>query len=423
MLDLTLLRILKHKLHYDRIVPNLPAGALDPKTEVVLADFGAYLKETGHPVVKMGAFKTYFFNFKHKGLPADKATYYAKLIDNCEKNVDAATTKLMANKLVELGFATDVGNLASDYHKGDEIDIISAIDYKTEQAKVNIMTGDSESLFVEDTIEDLLDEDENLSGLRFRLACLRDGLRPLRSGDFVLVCGRPDSGKTSFITSELAGMVQALEDDDTVLWFNNESEGNRIIKRAYSSFLRCNVNELLLRKSGGTLLDDYRNAGGNKLRVIDCHGWTTKMVEQVMEDVKPKLVIFDMIDNLEFAGTMKKGQERTDQILEAQYQWARTLGVTYSCPVMATSQISAEVEQQADTQCWPPQHALKDSKTGKQGAVDTIIMIGKSADPMCATQRYISTPKNKLSSKDSNNNYIRQVVDFDGARAVYSDPI
>ncbi len=65
MLDLTLLRILKHKEHYDRIVPNLPEGALNEKTMIVLKDFGAYLKETGHPVVKMGAFKSYFFNFRH----------------------------------------------------------------------------------------------------------------------------------------------------------------------------------------------------------------------------------------------------------------------------------------------------------------------------------------------------------------------
>ena len=146
------------------------------------------------------------------------------------------------------------------------------------------------------------------------------------------------------------------------------------------------------------------------------------MVERVIADVNPGLVIFDMIDNIEFKGGMRAGHDaRTDQVLEAQYQWARKLGVKYGHPVIATSQISAEVEQQADTQCWPPMHALKDSKTGKQGAADLMIMIGRSSDPMCANARYISTPKNKLST--GGQSYIRQQVDIDIERAQYIDPL
>lgn len=423
MLDLTLLRILKHKEHYDRIVPNLPEGALDQKTMIVLKDFGAYMKETGHPLVKMGAFKTYFFNFRHKGLAADVSTYYEKLLDNCEKDVDQDTVRLMVNKLIELGFATDVANDASAYHRDEEIDIIQSVGMKHEVAKANIMSGDTDKLYVTDNIEDLLNDDKDLTGLRFQLSCLREGLRPLRSGDLVIVAGRPDTGKTSFITSELVGIVDSLQEDDTILWFNNEGEGNRILKRAYQSFLRSNIDELLQKQSAGVLSDEYSDAGGHRLRIVDCHDWDTTMVEQVIADVKPKLVIFDMIDNIEFKGGMRKGHDqRTDQILEAQYQWARKLGVKYGHPVIATSQISAEVEQQAETQCYPPMHALKDSKTGKQGAADLMIMIGKSADPMCANARYISTPKNKLGTGTASN-YIRQEVNFDLHRGVYSDPI
>ena len=66
-------------------------------------------------------------------------------------------------------------------------------------------------------------------------------------------------------------------------------------------------------------------------------------------------------------------------------------------------------------------HALKDSKTGKQGAADLIIMIGKSADPTMPNDRFISTPKNKLSA--GGNNQIRQQVTIDMDRAKYLDPI
>ena len=418
MLDLTLLRILKHKVHYDRIVPNLPKKALDEKTMTVLRDFGSYLKDTGHPVVKMGAFKTFFFNFKHPNLPAEVAQYYAKLLDKAEKDVDDATLRVMANQLIELGFATDVGNLASNYHRGDDVDIIHTVGLKHETAKASIMTGNAKELFVVDDIQGMLEADKNMEGLRFSIPCLHDGLRPLRNGDFIIVAARPDTGKTTFIVSELLGMTESLDDDDVVLWFNNEGEGNRIIKRLYQSFLNCTVEELITKMDAGTLLEEFSATNGPKVRVIDCHNWDTLMVEQVIADVLPKLVIFDMIDNLEFKGEMKVGENaRTDQVLESQYQWGRKIGVKYSHPTMATSQVSAEVEQSADLQCWPPMHALKDSKTGKQGAADLIIMIGRSSDPMCANDRFIGTPKNKLARGGVTD--IRQQVTIDVERARY----
>jgi replicative DNA helicase len=422
-LDLTLLRILKYRDHYDRIVPSLPGDALDKRTMTVLQDMGAFLSETGHPVVKVGPFKSYFFNFKHPNLPEDVRKYYDRVLDNIEKDVDEATTRVMANKLIELGFATDVANLASNYHRGDEVDIIPAVDHRVDTAKSHIISGDTDRLYVDDSISDLLAEDEDDEGIAFGLNCLASNLRPLRPGDLVIVAGRPDTGKTSFIASELRTMVKTIPADRPAIWFNNEGEGNRIIKRLYQAMLGSNIDELIELKDEGTIEQLYAEAGGDRVQVIDCHDWTTTMVEQVVGDVKPSLVIFDMIDNLEFSGEMRLGHDqRTDQILESQYQWGRKLGVKHGFPVMATSQVSAEAEHQAETQCWPAMHMLKDSKTGKQGAADLMIMIGLSSDPMCANDRYISTPKNKL-GRPRGQRYVRQQVNFDIARATYSDPV
>ena len=167
--------------------------------------------------------------------------------------------------------------------------------------------------------------------------------------------------------------------------------------------------------------EDYVKAlGGNNFRVIDIHDWTNVMLEDSIEQLYPGLVVFDMIDNIEFLGA--KRDARTDQVLEGMYQWARTLGVKHDFPVIAASQVSAQAEQQPDTQCYPAQHMLKDSQTGKQGAADTIIMIGRSADPMMANKRFISTPKNKL-VRDGKPQYLRAEVNFDMQRTRYNDPV
>jgi replicative DNA helicase len=74
------------------------------------------------------------------------------------------------------------------------------------------------------------------------------------------------------------------------------------------------------------------------------------------------------------------------------YQWGRDLAVRFDCPIIATSQISAD----GDGECFPTLPMLKDSKTGKQGAADLIITIGTSNDPSLEAMRFIGTTKNKL---------------------------
>lgn len=97
----------------------------------------------------------------------------------------------------------------------------------------------------------------------------------------------------------------------------------------------------------------------------------------------------DMIDNIKFGGELANLGSRTDQVLETMYQWARLLAVKYDCAMIATSQTSGD----AENVMWPTQAQLKDSKTGKQGAADVIVMMGRVNDN--PGSRYLSTPKNK----------------------------
>ena len=125
----------------------------------------------------------------------------------------------------------------------------------------------------------------------------------------------------------------------------------------------------------------------------------------------------DMIDNIKFSGMSLAGGARTDQILESMYSWARIMAVKHNFVLLATSQISADGEGMQ----YPSMDMLKDSKTGKQGAIDLQIMIGKSDDPMTEDWRYIGTPKNKL-RLPGQPGYVRQEVIFSNEQARYVSP-
>ena len=69
---------------------------------------------------------------------------------------------------------------------------------------------------------------------------------------------------------------------------------------------------------------------------------------------------------------------------------------------------------------WPTLGMLKDSKTGKQGACDFMLMIGASNDPNLNGVRYLGMPKNKLRRPGAPGDP-RATVNYDPERVRYSD--
>ena len=109
--------------------------------------------------------------------------------------------------------------------------------------------------------------------------------------------------------------------------------------------------------------------------------------------------------------------QRTDQILEAAYQRARIWAVKYGALVLAASQLSAE----AAGNLYPGLHMLSNSRTGKAGAADFVLMLGHSDDEMLKNSRWFSLPKNKLArSKGPKDPRIE--VPFDGPRSRFNNP-
>jgi replicative DNA helicase len=189
----------------------------------------------------------------------------------------------------------------------------------------------------------------------------------------------------------------------SILWLNNEGPGKRIIVRNFQAAIGehgSTLEELhkLNVPSGDKyktkIRSEYVKALGGRpgvLRVFDIHGYNNMEVEDLIRNYKPALVIFDMVDNISFGGAVNNNGQRTDQLLEAMYQWARFMGVKYDTAVIATSQISAD----GDGMQFPTLPMLKDSKTGKQGAADVIITLGAVNDDMLKHSRWIGTTKNK----------------------------
>lgn len=406
-LDITALRLLKYRERYERLARAVPARALQPTAASLLADFGAFFREFDQAKrIEHGPFLTWFRGFRHPRMQDADYSAYEQIIAASMQDVPPEVEAGLMERLVAAEAAANVTSLLEKWNQGDELDLYQELRNNLERFEQQLARK-VKTPQVLDPIEDLLKAEENDSGLHWRLRCLNEHIKPLRAGDFVIVAARPDKGKTTFCASELTHMAAQMDvtwpgENRSVLWFNNEGPGNRIVMRNFQAALNATVEDLVrLSNEPSTdprwktkVREDYAAALGGRpgaLRIFDIHDMWNHEVEDIMKQYRPGLVLFDMVDNIKFGGETNNNGQRTDQLLEAMYQWARLMGVKHDCAVMATSQISAD----GDGVSYPTLPQLKDSKTGKQGAADVIITIGALNDPVLEKSRYIGTTKNK----------------------------
>ena len=239
-----------------------------------------------------------------------------------------------------------------------------------------------EPSFVKMDLKELYDSQVATPGLRWRLNWLNESLGSLRKGDFGFIFARPETGKTTFLASEITHMVSQTTGD--VLWFNNEEQGNKVGIRCFQAAL--GVPQEFLWDDIERRQRQYESATGNRIKILDFEDSSNKhRIEEILKSTTPALIIFDQIDKIKgFKG------ERNDLELKQIYQWAREIAKTYA-PVIAVSQASGE----AEGKLFLTMDMVDGSKTAKQGEADWILGIGKEPDNTSRT-RYFNIVKNKL---------------------------
>lgn len=267
--------------------------------------------------------------------------------------------------------------------------------------------------FVTDDIHEILDDTIRKPGLRWRLGVLNRSLGSLRKGDFGFVFARPETGKTTFLASEVTHMATQLEQNSgPILWFNNEEQGRKVKLRCYQAALGATLPQLL--KSPDRAKQAYNEKTHGKIKIIDNAATHRREVEAICARENPSLIIFDQIDKI-------KGfsEDRGDLVMGAIYQWARELAKTHA-PVIGVCQADGTAEGEQ----WLHMGHVSNAKTAKQAEADFILGIGKRNESGFEFVRYINISKNKLTGdadSDANARHARWEVLIRPETARYED--
>lgn len=417
-MDLNILAALRERNKYRQLRSAVPDSRVSPETIALLAWFGVYFENfPDKDRVETDVLRSLFTLRVGENTPAEQRSVMRALIDKLDEPVDRSVIDGITQQLYERDFSGRAAALLNAYEDGQEVDVIYEVQRLASESQRRVSASNPAS-YIDTPIEDILASFESDRGLKLPTTALRESVGGLLGGDVMLVAGRPDKGKTSlvsFILATFAKQIRSLSwDGRPLLWLNNEGNGQRIIPRIYQAALGVNYEDLCALSNSGQLRDRYAKAvDGQSIRVKDIHGMSMGQVEQIIEEMNPCVVVADMMANIRMPGA--SGGNKTDA-LEAAWQEFREMMVRHDAVGIGTSQISNE----GDNLLYPGYGALKDSKTGVQGAVDVMLMMGALNAPEMASLRGFSTPKNKrqIVGKPS---YVQAEVYFDSEICRFED--
>lgn len=264
-----------------------------------------------------------------------------------------------------------------------------------------------EDLFVDDGLEELL-EATATDGLSWSLDCLNDNLGPLPGGTLGHIFARPETGKTSFLHSTVAHMVRQV--DGPILWVNNEEDKKRVKLRFYSAV--CQAPLFQIAQSPQEYAEIFREQGGDKMKLLDRAIISVSEIERICKELHPRLVVIDQGDKVATRKDGKAGNtaERLKMVYDDLREVVKRCNEDWKMDIITIGQADAAAEGHK----WLFQSNLDSGKTGKAGAFDYIVGIGKELND--SPVRYISFCKNKLLGGVE-----RHAVNLDKSTGLYSN--
>ena len=323
-----------------------------------------------------------FFYSERPFLKEKEKEVYVNLFNQIRtSNIDNEIVTNVVTQIKQRQEAFDLSTLAYEVSQGKRkfIDLITQAHTLEHEEHLDEVSPDE---FTTDNLEELYERAIHSTGLRWRLKTLNRMLGSLRKGDFGFIFARPESGKTTFLASEVSFFAEQAT--GPVLWFNNEEQGNKVMLRIYQASLGVTTEQLFANLEDNKRKYYERTSG--RVKLYDSGNISKTDVERLVYQIKPSVIIFDQIDKI-------KGfsEDREDLRLGAIYQWARELAKEY-CPVIGVCQADGSGEGKR----WLTMDNVANAKTSKQAEADWILGIGKSNDDGMEYIRHFHISKNKL---------------------------
>jgi replicative DNA helicase len=239
------------------------------------------------------------------------------------------------------------------------------------------------------SIETIIQKNDLEARWTFNIPTLLRKIEGVNDGHLIEVGARPNTGKTSFHASIVAGPGGFAQQGANCIVLCNEESYHRVAARYLTAATGMTMWEI---KNDPAKARDLYQPVFDKIKIKDSTGRDMAWVESICKSYKPDVIILDMGDKF---ATMS-GYSRPDEALKANAIYARMIAKQYGCAVFYMSQLSAEAEGKTVLN----QSMMEGSRTGKAAEADLMILIAKNPQVEGQdeedNQRHLCIVKNKL---------------------------
>lgn len=395
-------------LNYSKFFREL---ALEPEIEKVFLAIEEYYDK--YPEVEDINLEELIVFFGLLNPTLNKEEIYSSIFNNIKDiNINKILLNNILTNIVEKYYSAEIIEVLSDVLNDEEFEIIDNIlpeileNYYSIIEKLKFNGVNSE--FISIDLDQLLEDEVLSEGIKWRLNGLNDTIGELRGSSLGHVFARVDTGKTSFLVSEVSHFAKQLKDDEIIAWFGNEEKGSRVQLRIYSSILGA-PKEILIKDIDGSN-EEFRRNNGRRIKIYDDALINVKDIEKILKKYNVRIAVIDQGDKVRFRGDKNLAEHER---LKKLYGKFRELAKTYRCDIITAGQANAEAEGKKYIKLTN----MDNSKTGKPGELDFAIGIGALLNDVADSTRFISVCKNKLYNGAKGN----FEVHFDALIARYTD--
>jgi replicative DNA helicase len=232
---------------------------------------------------------------------------------------------------------------------------------------------------------ELMSNADTKQGIRWRLDCLNKSLGSLRRGDFGFIFARPETGKTTFLASEVSHfLTDTGAAQRAIIWLNNEEQGYKVMCRVLQAYFGI-TNDVLLSNLKH-YYERFNHETFNRFKLFDAATINKSEILRLIEKYDPGLVVYDQITKI-------KGfkADRQDLMLGEICQWSRELAKGGHAAIGVS-----QADGTAEGVRYLTMEHVANAKTAMQAEADFILGIGKINDPVQEYIRFLNISKNKL---------------------------
>ena len=305
-----------------------------------------------------------------------------------EQKLGEDIAKEVLSKLFQQIIGEDIANLGFDYVNGakSSLEPLRAL---LEQYGDDF-TPSMDIQWDDISIETLLAKNDLEARWSFNIPSLCRKVEGINAGHLVEIGARPNTGKTSFHASLIAGPGGFASQGAKCIVLCNEEGYHRVGARYLTAGTGMNLHQV---KENPSQAQELYSKIRDNIRIKDSTMYDMNWVESAVKSAKPDIVVLDMGDKF----ATYQGFARADEALKACAIHARQIAKQYECAVLYMSQLSAEAEGKIVLN----QSMMEGSRTGKAAEADLMILIAKNPQVEGQeeedAQRHLNVVKNKLS--------------------------